>query len=136
MLENAGCGHEQPGFSFPWLQASRGWRLSKIPILFRDINFTMSLEQFQSKVLCDMITQGELSCICLMKEILCLMILWGIKCSSAINQALVSWGREEEADTRSFMHHKPRAESISRRVVACYRCFIILFYPNFYAKIN
>lgn len=83
-----------------------------------------------------MITQGELSCICLMKEILCLMILWGIKYSSAINQALVSRGREEEADTQSFMHHEPRAECTSRRVVACYQCFIILFNPNFYAKIN
>lgn len=48
---------------------------------FRDVNFTVSLEWVQSKVLCDMSTQGEWSWICLMKQRLCLMILWGIKCS-------------------------------------------------------
>ena len=46
---------------------------------FRNDDFTVSLEWVQSKVLCDMIIQGELSWICLMKQRLCLMIPWGIK---------------------------------------------------------
>lgn len=61
--------------------ARRGRGCRETPVRFRDINFTISLERFQSKVLCDMITQGELSWSCLMKQILCLMILRGIKCS-------------------------------------------------------
>lgn len=38
-------------------------RCHESPDWFRDINFTISLERFQSKGLCDMITRGELSCI-------------------------------------------------------------------------
>lgn len=71
------------GFSFPAVPSARGAHRGhgrrETSTWFRDINFTISLERLQSKVLCDMITQGELSCICLMKQILCLTILWGIK---------------------------------------------------------
>lgn len=71
-----------PPASFSALRGACGGRgRCETPVWFHDINFTISLEQFQSKVLCDMITQGELSCICLMKQILCLMILRGIKYS-------------------------------------------------------
>lgn len=85
-MENAAPPSCLAGFASPprlWLcraQAEAGGS-AQPRVLFRAINFTASLEPFQSKVLCDMITQGELSCICLMKQIPCLMILRGIKCS-------------------------------------------------------
>lgn len=84
-MENAAPPSCLAGFASPQLRQCRaqaGAGGSAQPhVLFRAINFTASLEPFQSKVLCDMITQGELSCICLMKQIPCLMILRGIKCS-------------------------------------------------------
>lgn len=101
------------------------------PNWFRDINFTISLERFQSKGLCDMITRGDLSCICLMKQILCLMVLRGIKYSSAINQALLSGGgQEEEAGTQSFNASRGGWGATRRAVTYC-RCFIIPFITVF-----
>lgn len=59
------------------------------PGWFHNINFTVSLEWIQSKVLCAVITQGELSWICLMKQGLCFKIPWGTESREAIHQAPV-----------------------------------------------